>query len=414
MIYLYIIVLIVIIEVFFYLLIKSLRRRFQWLITPADEYPALDKDGLEKFFDHGYDPELGWVRKPNTSHNERGKSRMTSYHIDGFGARCHPGLDYLQPLIGCYGDSFTFCRQVDDNETWPYQLSKLSSAGVINFGVGNYGADQAYLRMLRQIQKHKTQIVIMGVVPSTIVRVLCVWKHYNEFGNTFGFKPRFDIKEGVLTLTKNIMDSEPKFYSYKDHIDEIRKNDFFYKSKFKKEMLRFPYSLTIFRNFSRNFSIIGGLILSSLLKAVGVKNEAIDEYPMNTIMKVNLRLRQDLYKNRYAVNVFKGIVKEFAAAARRSGAKPAFVFLPQKDDILCIKEHGPYYSDFIRRISKDLPVIDLTESLLKADNLDDLYSDNNDYGGHPSALGNRFIAEVILDGLAKSGILTRQTSMGKA
>ena len=43
------------------------------MIIGKDETPKLSKEGLEKFFEHSYDEELGQVRKPKTSHEEKGK-----------------------------------------------------------------------------------------------------------------------------------------------------------------------------------------------------------------------------------------------------------------------------------------------------------------------------------------------------
>ena len=65
------------IEVLIYTIIKSANKNFQWLIMQKDEKPELSKSGLKKFFVHGYDPELGWVRKPNTFHNELGRDGST-------------------------------------------------------------------------------------------------------------------------------------------------------------------------------------------------------------------------------------------------------------------------------------------------------------------------------------------------
>ena len=104
----------------------------------------------------------------------------------------------------------------------------------MNFGVGNYGVDQAIIRLKREFPKNKTKVVILTVVPETISRILSVWKHYYEYGNTFAFKPRFIIKNGDLELIKNIVDTKEKFSKYYEFIDEIKKYDYFYKRKFQK------------------------------------------------------------------------------------------------------------------------------------------------------------------------------------
>ena len=72
----------IIIELIVRNIVKSINKDFQWLIIEKDEAPKLSKQGLRKFLLHGYDPELGWVRKPNTSHDEIGKKETTTWHID--------------------------------------------------------------------------------------------------------------------------------------------------------------------------------------------------------------------------------------------------------------------------------------------------------------------------------------------
>ena len=188
------------IEGFFYVLTVFVRKRFQWFITSKDENPDIDEEGLKRFIEHGFDSELGWVRKPNTEHEEVGREGKTKYHIGIHGSRLNPDHENLKKCISTYGDSFCFCRQNNDDTTWQWYLSELTNTNVLNFGVGNYGLDQSLLRVKREYHKEETPVVIMCVVPSTIVRVLCVWKHYNEYGNIFGFKPRFDIKISLLSV----------------------------------------------------------------------------------------------------------------------------------------------------------------------------------------------------------------------
>ena len=331
---------IIALEVIMMFIIRNLRKRFRWLITPLDEYPKLDEKGLKKFIEHGYDPQLGWVRKANTSNMEKGRYGQTCYHIGSNGARLNPGHEELESRISCFGDSFTFCRQVNDDETWAWYLSRLSGTNVLNFGVGNYGIDQAYLRMLRELKNLKTNIVMMGVVPSTIVRILCVWKHYNEFGNTFGFKPRFELKDGKLILIKNIIDDESKFYGYEKFLEEIRANDYFYKMKFRNEMIRFPYLYSVLRKPGRNIPIISALLLSMFLDRLNIKNSWINEYPLMKIMEINRILRYRLFQDGYVTNLMRAIVQEFISSVKEKGAKPILLLMPQKDDVLFIRRGG--------------------------------------------------------------------------
>ena len=248
-----------ILEISIYKLVLSVNKKFQWLILEKDENPKISKYVLEKFLSHGYDAELGWVRKPNTEHSENGRDGKVKWTTNNSGARTNPKFEEMKSDISCYGDSFSFCRQVNDDETWEHYLSELLKTNVQNFGVGNYGLDQAYLRLKREYSKNPTKIVMIGVVPDTISRIISMWKHYYEYGNTLGFKPRFKIHKKNLELLKNPIDIETKFSRYTEYLDYIQKNDFFYKAKFRKEKITFPYCITILRNLKEISELSNGL-----------------------------------------------------------------------------------------------------------------------------------------------------------
>mgnify|MGYP001183017878 CR=1 FL=1 len=385
------------IEILAYVSISYTNKKFQWLIMQKDENPKLSKEGLEKFFEHGYDSELGWIRKPNTTHEEKGKEGITKWTINDYGGRNNLEFEKINSKISTYGDSFTFCRQVNDDGTWQHWISKLQNTNVKNFGVGNYGLDQTLLRLKREFPNNKTETVIIGVVPDTISRIVSIWKHYYEYGNTFGFKPRFILKNEILELLKNPIDDKTKFIDYRDYINEIKKNDFFYKKKFLKEKLYFPYSLLLFKNMKRNFSLIFWIFLTQIYKKIGKDTTKIEWKPMQIIMQINLKWRIELYENKKTVDLFRKIIEEFVSYSKRNNFKPMFVFLPQKDDILFIRKHKHFYEEFVNDISKieNLVVVDIAKNLIPEENLDELYSDQNDYGGHYSELGNKKIANLL-------------------
>jgi len=358
-----------------YPLVKYVRKNFQWFITPKDEYPEIDKEGLKKFLEHGYDSELGWVRHPGT------KKESEQYSINERGARENPGHESLSVKISTYGDSFCFCRQNKDNETWQWFLSEHTKSNVLNFGVGNYGIDQAYLRLKREFPKNKSKVIVMCVVPSTIVRILCVWKHYNEYGNVLGFKPRFEIENGELKEVKNIMDSKDKFNQLNEFLPVIQKHDYFYKTKFKKEMIRFPYIYHILKNSRRNLPLIYYVITKQIEKA------------MMKIMDINLELRVNLFKDGEATDLIQKIIDLFVKYAKEQNVKPILLIVPQKDDIDFIRRNGHFYVDVFKFPDSYLKVIDMYDVFI---NFEDIYSDDNKYGGHPNKKGNELIAKEVL------------------
>jgi hypothetical protein len=383
-----------VIETILMKIIFFVREKFQWLIINKDEKPDFNKEGLKKFFEHGYDSELGWIRKPNTTHTEMGENGETFWTTNQKGARTNPSFEGKKAKISCFGDSFTFCRQVNDDETWEYFLSSLTNSNIENFGVGNYGIDQAILRLKREFKKDETENVILAVVPDTISRIVSVWKHYYEYGNTFGFKPRFVLNNSNLKLIDNPINDISKFEDYQKFLPFIRKYDFFYKNKFKREILKFPFSISILKNIKRNFGIIYWIL--KLRKLINIPKE-ISWKPMKIIMGINLKWRIKLYKDEKTVFLLEKIIEEYVNLSKRNNFNGYFVFLPQKDDILFIKKNFHFYEEFTNKIIKNynLKVLDVTNELLKEDNLDELYSDNNEYGGHFSKKGNEKIAQIL-------------------
>ena len=230
------------------------------------------------------------------------------------------------------------------------------------------------------------------------------WKHYYEYGNTFAFKPKFVLSGNNLKLQKNIIDHESKFNSYHKYLPEIKKLDFFYAQKFKKEKLHFPYAITIFKNFKRNFSIIYWVTKIQFMKKFHQDISEIEWYPMRIIMRINLKWRVKLYKNEGVIALLFAILKEFASYSKEQNFNPIFLFLPQKDDILFIKKNYHFYEDFLQHLENidGLTFIDITKHFLKISNLDELYSDDNEYGGHLTNKGNQAVASIIHDALKHS------------
>lgn len=396
-----------IIELTLYFLTSFVRRHFQWLILGQDEKPELSNDGLNKFIPHGYDTELGWIRKPHTSNKETSTFSKSNWSINDKGARTNPKFDDLSSVISCYGDSFTFCRQVNDNETWEHFLSQTTNTNVKNFGVGNYGIDQSLLRLKREFPTNNTKLVIMGVVPDTISRIMSYWKHYYEYGNTFAFKPKFKLENNNLKLLPNIIDEESKFQNFKNYLKEIQEEDYFYKKKFLKEIIRFPFVFTVFRNFRRNFTIIYWVTLLQIKKMQGKSTNSIEWNPMKPIMKINLEWRISLYNNKTSTSLLFAILQEYAKFSKEQNFVPIFAFIPQKDDLIFIKKNHNFLKEFLDDLHQisNLYVIDIISELLKEPNIDELYSDDNEYGGHPNKIGNQKISNIIQKFLIEKKIL---------
>jgi hypothetical protein len=244
---LYFIFFISILEVFLFFFIHFNKKNFQWLITENDEFPDFKKKDIENFFKSSYDKKLGWLKRPDIRGFHDKTNKKTTFSIDKLGAR-KSKYKKFKKKIEAYGDSFVFGRFVNDEQVWTEILSKNMNYNVINYGVGNYGFDQALLRY--ESNKNNSSIYsIIGAVPETINRINSIWKHYLEFGNIYGFKPSFFLKGEKLYLRKNPIISQNSFK----------------KKKFLKSLILFQkMTISISKNL-RNFSSVN-LILYLFLE----------------------------------------------------------------------------------------------------------------------------------------------------
>ena len=379
-------------EIILQLLVRYLRKNFQWLITGQDEYPNFDKKALKKFFEKSFDQELGWVRKPNSKGVEAGVYGNIEFNIDGNGSRVNPVKKDVS--IASFGDSYTFCRQVEDHQTWQVFLSKKLNSKVLNFGVGNYGIDQALLYYKRKKLPLSTKTVVLGFVPETICRVNSYWKHYLEFGNTFAFKPRYTINNNNLVLHDNPIKKIDDFDSIIEVSNSIKDTDLFYKEKFRRFQFRFPYLISFFINFKRNMILFFFLIRKQLFNFLRVSSVTIDNAPFSKIMEDNIKLAHSMYQDRDACNLLRRIILEFRDEAHRRGHEPLVMVMPQFIDLKIINKSGfNPYQEFFQELGNEVQVLDITKYMDKKFT-GDLYAEDV-YGGHFSEFGNKVVAEKL-------------------
>lgn len=394
-------------------LVYWLRRDCPWLITRRDLTPEIDPDGLKAFLEHGWDKELGWVRKPNSRSREKTRAtQSTSYSLDITGARSNPDFEGQPPAVLAYGDSYTFSREVNDREAWPCRLSEILGVPVANYGVGNYGLDQALLRLEREFDTHPAPIILMGVVPETISRILSVWKHFSEYGNTFGFKPRFVLENGNLKLLPNPVNETEKFFRIPDLFERLAADDYFFETKFSKDLLHFPFLWTLARNWKRHLPLVSSALTDRLGLTTG--------HAFVRVMERNIGLAAGLYRNPGAVELFKAICRRFIQFAQDQGAQPVLVMMPQLLDLEHIRKGEHYYKTMLDDLAGELTVVDIAPALLAEKDLDSLFIHDR-YGGHLSVAGNRIVAEELSDicrclidaSNANSQTLVQCGSMGK-
>lgn len=151
-----------------------------------------------------YSPLLGWTNRPN------GRSEDGLYEYNSAGIRS-PEEYEKSPTPGTFrivllGDSYTHGNNVKLKDSWGHRLEEMLKEGgvnaeVLNFGVGGYGIDQAYLRWIHEARAFSPHLVILGFFAHDMMRNLnlfrSIFKPYT--GMPFS-KPRFVLTSSGLEL----------------------------------------------------------------------------------------------------------------------------------------------------------------------------------------------------------------------
>jgi hypothetical protein len=135
------------------------------------------------------DPDLGWNVRPNKNGG--------AAQINAQGVRTDPAHLYsVNPPEGkvrilTVGDSFVYCSQVVNGETWQDYLERTrDDLEVLNLGLPGSGTDQAFLRWKRDGKAFRSHIVVLGIWPDNIFRNLNLLGYYRMQTSIPLTKPR--------------------------------------------------------------------------------------------------------------------------------------------------------------------------------------------------------------------------------
>ena len=397
------------VEVVSYLSLRRYARGLNSLPTVVmAEFPEIDRDLLGKF--GSFDPGLGWCAQPNTrKQKDTGEHlpgeevrTVVTYSTDEYGSRVCTVRDRDpddDPSVSTYGDSYCFCREVDDGETFQNHLARKLGVHVGNYGCGNYGLDQAVMRLKEKYPEDPTDYVVVLVTASSIARVLSVWKHYQEFGNVLAVKPRYALDDGELRAIESPIAEKEDLLHLEEHADFLRRNDYHYERWFRPHLASFPYAT----DFLRDLDHVRYVLYSALEEVeseydVEVPGVDLGERITGTIVRLErsrVRYHERLFDERD--DLFSAIVGEFVAEADRRGFTPVFVMGQQLRYAKYEADHGPIYGDLIERLDDrydDLIALDLSEHLDADDGVESLYVERGE-GGHYSPATNERIAVVL-------------------
>ena len=346
----YLIIFLILFEIVLQSLVLWLKKDFQWLITKQDEFPINDQSQLNEFIKKSFSKHTGWERKPNTKGFEFLNNVRTSFKISQNGYR-ETENNFNNPKISVIGDSYAFCRYVNDNETWENFLEKKMNICIRNYGVGNYGIDQAIIKYFNTSIEKETQLIILAFVPETISRIHSYWKHYCEFGNKFAFKPKYTLNNGELKLIPTALDENSTIQALKDKANYIKENDIFYKERFLLHTYKFPYMKTFFRFMGRYGEIILNLLIYNIYNFFKLKNSI--RYFNNAfarVVKDNINDSYKMYNDDKYTELFYKIIQDFKKRLETKGRKLILLVIPQLYDIKNAKKEKTSYQLFFDKM----------------------------------------------------------------
>jgi len=234
-----------------------------------------------------YSATLGWTVKPNS------ESKSAPYRSNSQGIRADRNYPLEVPTSGhfrlaAFGDSFTFCADVANHETWEAQLESIDRhLEVLNFGVNGYALDQAFLRYKEDGAKFHPHIVLIGHMSENIRRLLSTFRpFYNPKTRAPLGKPRFILQNDQLVLVGNPLpkreDLERLVNDDRGVLERLKAHDYYATRGYFKGPFDFLASVRIMKIaaslFLRGDDVIKKRIYNTSGEAYQLTTKLIDEF----------------------------------------------------------------------------------------------------------------------------------------
>ena len=181
-------------------------RWLDWTSRPPAR--SQDSDAMPALFD----AELGWDQHPA----ERDGSPVIPAGRRGYASS--------------YGDSFTWCYDVEDHQTWQRHFKKQTGRAILNLGIGGAGTDQALLKLRKYYPSYPTEVVIFGIFPNDISRNAGMVGSFYLQPPNFIIKPRFVLQQGGAISLYNPLPDVLSRARRGDHtwLPALARKDFWY------------------------------------------------------------------------------------------------------------------------------------------------------------------------------------------
>jgi hypothetical protein len=303
---------------------------------------------------------------------------------------------YGKTRISTYGDSFTYCANVKDEDTWQTFIAAKLRCNVLNFGVGAYGTDQAELKYELQNQV-PTRIVMLCIFPENINRIVNIYRPFYTYVDPVRLtKPLFVKYRNGFKLVANPVKSAEDLSKLDDpaFLTELGKRDYWYQFDKHLPSLSFPWLFSFF-HWWRPVLRQASLSLPHSSSAYPGRF-----YPWN------------LFDEDYPLGVMCHVVDRFVATARARDAMPIIVIMPHKDYVQELMDNG------ISRVARlvdclsrqNYPFVDAIQVM--ADMKPSKLQLDTWYRGHATREGNQVLADILSRYLESNfeGLLTSQVT----
>ncbi|MCL4213194.1 MAG: hypothetical protein KJZ74_04710 [Gemmatimonadales bacterium] len=330
------------------------------------------------------DSDLGWRNNPGYADS--------AHAINGAGARsrreytARPAPGVLR--VAAYGDAYVYAAEVTTEEAWSTRIEQDDATiEVLNFGVGGFGTDQAFLRYLNDGASFAPAVVVIGFAPVDLRRAVTRYTRFFSTDEPPLTKPRFRLDSaGTLRLLPNPVRGEQEWRRIVDDptaVLALGADDAWY------DPLR--YELPVLHH-----SAAVRLVVAATLK-VWRKFLWTDRLVDGGTFRPGAE----------AFRVQRAILAAFSDSARARGATALVVMLPDPHSVESARDgRRTVYAPLADSLTRDgqVEVLDLAPAFvahLATAGGDGLFAP----GGHFGPIGNRIIAErlrVRLDALRKS------------
>jgi GDSL-like Lipase/Acylhydrolase family len=332
------------------------------------------------------DSVLGWRYRPShvDSMNQTNAAGLRSTHE-------YPTLPRRRGTrVAAFGDSFVYGNEVANRDAWPTLLERMdSSLDVLNYGVGGYGTDQAFLRYRGEGSRLRPSVIIIGFVPDDIRRVVNVYRRFLSVREIPITKPRFVLDgTGRLVLRPNpVPDSSAlaRFVEEPAAVRDLGQDDYWYEP-------------AIYANPLYDWSAAVRLGVGFWIR---VRRRYIDGDRVVRAGALNIQSE--------AFRIQMALFDEFARAAREAGARPLALLFPDRESLAETRATGHRLLDPLATAlrARHIETVDVTDAFLAAEQ-----KGAGGWfmpGGHYSPAGNRLVATTVLGALRASAVADRGT-----